>query len=31
MEFGPLELPRLDADPSRPENGVLVLQIDGEG
>jgi hypothetical protein len=31
MEFGPLELPRLDADPSRPENGVLVLHIDGEG
>lgn len=31
MAFGPLELPRLDADPSRPENGVLVLHIDGEG
>lgn len=31
MVFGGIELPRLDADPSRPENGVLVLHIDGEG
>lgn len=31
MEFGTSELPRLDADPSRPENGVLILEIDGEG
>ncbi len=31
MRFGLWELPRLDADASRPENGVLVLEIDGEG
>ncbi|MBR0680175.1 hypothetical protein GXW74_06730 [Roseomonas eburnea] len=29
--LGTWEIPRLDADPSRPENGVLVLTIDGEG
>jgi hypothetical protein len=31
LRLGASELPRLDADPSRPENGVLVLDIDGEG
>lgn len=31
LRLGAWELPRLDADPSRPEDGVLVLDIDGEG
>jgi hypothetical protein len=31
LMLGTWEIPRLDADPSRPENGVLVLAIDGEG
>ncbi|WP_291295183.1 hypothetical protein [Elioraea sp.] len=31
MRFGLWELPRLDADASRPENGVLIIEIDGEG
>jgi hypothetical protein len=31
MRFGLWELPRLDANASAPENGVLVLEIDGEG
>lgn len=31
LVLGTWEIPRLDADPSRPENGVLVLTIDGEG
>jgi hypothetical protein len=31
MLFAGLEIPRLDADPSRPEHGVLLLTIDGEG
>ncbi|WP_144183035.1 baseplate J/gp47 family protein [Elioraea rosea] len=31
MRFGLWELPRLDADASLPENGLLVLEIEGEG
>lgn len=31
LRLGLWELARLDADPSRPEDGVLVLDIDGEG
>lgn len=31
MVFAGIEIPRLDVDPARPENGVLVLTIDGEG
>ena len=31
MMFAGIEIPRLDANPARPENGVLVLTIDGEG
>lgn len=31
LRLGAWELPRLDAEPSRPENGVLILEIDGEG
>lgn len=31
LTLGTWEIPRLDADPSRPENGVLLLTIDGEG
>jgi hypothetical protein len=31
LPLGTWEIPRLDADPSRPENGVLVLTVDGEG
>ena len=31
LPLGIWELPRLDADASLPENGVLILTIDGEG
>ncbi|MCU0984250.1 MAG: hypothetical protein MUC89_04830 [Acetobacteraceae bacterium] len=31
LQLGLWELARLDADPSRPEDGVLILDIDGEG
>jgi hypothetical protein len=31
LRLGLWELARLDADASRPEDGVLVLDIDGEG
>ncbi len=31
LRLGLSELARLDADPSRPEDGVLILDIDGEG
>ena len=31
LALGTWEIPRLDADASLPENGVLILTIDGEG